>query len=68
MLELILGPLSVTTRYDLELEAPGTCTGLPFQWLNGRLWPATPCLQTASSWTLDIIEVVGMVFLLEKQN
>lgn len=60
MLELMLGPLSVTTRYDLELEAPGTCTGLPFQWL--------PCLQTASSWTLDIIQVVGMVFLLEKQN
>lgn len=66
MLELTLEPLSVTTQYDLELEAPGI--GLPFQWLQGRLWTASSCLQAASSWAPDIMEVVGMVFLLEKQK
>lgn len=68
MLELTLGPLSVTTRYDLELEAPGICIDLPFRWLQGKLWTAPLCLQAASPWPLDIMEEVGMVFLLKKQK
>lgn len=68
MLELTLGPLSVTTQYDLELEAPEICIGLPFQWLQGRLWTTSPCLQAASSWALDIMEVLAMAFFLEKQK